>query len=441
MAKMYGPAGSRSARKAARAARLANLRRAREAQYGKGLPASSTGRAGGQAYWKTREPKTRQGANYTTIVITDPKDKNRARPFVRGKRGGLYPQKKWDSTKSVLAALPAAALLTTGVAYVGMRLKENAQITEWATWYPGGYTGMALTVGAAGAYVAYRNRHVLGLLVGLGIGFYALIKLALARISGATETPALETSPYAQGESTPGAGIPEESGKKQPKVSAEPSETPKKPVAGSALDQAVAFAKAGNLDFNKGAFSAAATNFSKAFDRTPDPLFKYNNARALEKLGDQQEEKNPSAMSQSGIPLWAANKLAALRGYDAFISMPGASSQTATLDQIKDLKAKAKTFRKGIFDELIAAGHLEETPGESAEAVEGVMISGDDDMYEVVEGDDDGEEVEGDEYEEVEGADDPDDENIDGDDEYEVVEGEEVGEEEEEEVGTEVYTD
>lgn len=412
--------------------------RTRKPRPGGSRTAAETGRIGGATYWQTKEPKPRTGPNYTTIVIKDPRNPERARPFARGKRGGIYPQKKWDSTKSVLAALPAAAVLTTAVAYAGMRLKEQPTIAEWATWYPGGYTGMALTVGAAGAYVAYKNRHVLGLLVGLGIGFYALVKLALARLGGTdtSETPTLETSQESS------EGVPVESASKT-KVSAE-SSTParsKEEIGPSTpLGKAITLVKAGNLDFQNGQFASAATNYNNAFVSFPDPLAKYNNGRALQRLGEEQQGSNPDAKSASGMALWASNKLSALRAYDTFISMEGKTSKMADLDTIKDLKAKAKAFRKAIFDELIQGGHIQEenpdvTPVEGSH--ESLIAGGNEDDYEVmIEGDDD-EDISGDEdVLEIEGDDDDEDDisgeeigeddedDISGDDEYEVVEGE-----------------
>lgn len=307
---------------------------------------------------------------------------------------------------------------------------------------------MALTVGAAGAYVAYKNRHVLGLLVGLGIGFYALVKLALAKLSGQSLNPDAETSALPEETTLAPESVATPA---KPASSAPPvSSTPGAPATGTSpsepLGRAIALTKAGNLDYSNGNFGSAANNYFAAFTSYPDPLIKFNNGRALHKLAQQQRANQPDTKATNGMFLWAANALAALRAYDTFISMEGKTSKMTDLDNIKELKGFAKTFRKEIFDELIKAGQIEEDTSSTAavegdDNMDGNLVAGADDDYEVmIEGDDDDDEVEGDEIGshdeeviEIEGDDDDDevegddDEEIEGDEEYEVVEGHEDG--------------
>lgn len=190
--------------KATRAAR-------RRSRPGAGLTSGATGLQGAKAYWKGEkggpnwgQPKERTGASYTTIVLSDPKRGQRT--VAVGSKGGIYAQKKWDSTKAIVAALPLAAAATTAIAFAGMKLREHPTIASWATWYPGGYTGMALTAGGVGAYVAYRHRYVVGLVAFAALTAYAFIKLAMSKLASVTGTPDPSTndvSPYAPGQSTP----------------------------------------------------------------------------------------------------------------------------------------------------------------------------------------------------------------------------------------------
>lgn len=267
--KQFGPAGNRKARAAARKAA-----RARNAK----LTAGHTGKMGGTAFQKTYggQPRERSGPNYTTIVLTDPKSKNKRKVAV-GPKGGVYAQKKWE--KKWIAAVPLAAAAATGAAYLGMKLKDQPTIAQWSTWYPGGYTGMALTAGGVGAYVAYKNRYMVGVIAGSIILFYAFIKLAMAKITG-----------YEESHSSSSPGLPGSSSSSSASVddNSEPNATQNLPSAKEKAEEAF---EAGDEEYKNGNFKAAISHYEEALAATNDALIFYSIAQAYRRMASGIDDK------------------------------------------------------------------------------------------------------------------------------------------------------
>lgn len=373
-----------------------------------------TGKAGGIAYhtiYKSAPKPRTDEAKYTIINVKAPGGATR-QVAIGKKRGGVYPQGKWDNVKSIVAALPAAAVAVGAVGYLGSELKNNATVKQWSMKFPGGTTGMALAFGATAGYVAYKNRHVLGLLVGLAVAAWALIKLASGKFKGLTEgegysedydsTTSPDTAPLSLPSGSPDNGR---------------GDLVQEAIPGLGIEAKRHFL-AGEASMSNGAYENAIIHFNNAWKASGDYTMSLYTANAYFEKGLKKGAfvKDASGNLKLNSDLTTAKAL-----YQQYIDKGGitaevnqeardgaieyAESRIAHIDSMKSTGTTSDPIVSG-HDEVVEEIYEEtgaDLVGDDEEVIEEI-IEGDDEYYT---GADDDEEVveeiiEGDEGEDVE---------------------------------------
>lgn len=278
-----------------------------------------------------------------------------------------------DAAKKIIAALPGVAI-SLGAASMGAKyLASNATVQDIKSKLPGGGNTLALLVGGGIGWIAYKYKSLIGVLTGLGVAAYALIKL------GNREANLL-----------PGGGAPMT-------IDAEDSGTDDKMLPADAGPGAAATqpskTEPGDEDFAEGIAALKVERWDEAIQNLQRAYMRSKNGNILYYLAKGLHGKALDEKARGQGLAAAADAKSAISMYRKFIE-EGHVSKAVTqemLDRgIADAKAQIEKIRSDpwLGGKAGTVAGTEYVGGTSLE-VGAEVLAGEDDEDEGVEGEDD----------------------------------------------------